>query len=311
MLPRLLGEDINISLSLDATLGNVKADQSQIEQVIMNLAVNARDAMPSGGKLHVQTANTEMDIAFTRDHPGSKPGSYVMLSIADSGTGMNPETIAHIFEPFFTTKGVGEGTGLGLATVYGVVKQSNGYIWVDSAPGKGSTFQIYLPRNLDADLVSVAKPEVQSRGMSRGSEMILLVEDAEPLRKLAQAFLESNGFRVLSAQSGEAALEIAERHSGPFDLLLTDVVMPGMNGRVLAEQLSIRQPGLKVLFMSGYTDSFIAGHGVLQMGTNLLHKPFTEEIFISKVREVLDSGKNALPDLKSELQQVESGSREH
>src|SRR6202521_4575627 len=294
MLPRLLGEDINVSLSLDAELGNVKADQSQIEQVIMNLAVNARDAMPSGGKLHIQTANIEMDNAFTRDHLGSSAGSYVMLAIADSGTGMSPETIAHIFEPFFTTKGVGEGTGLGLATVYGVVKQSNGYIWVDSALGKGSTFQIYLPRNLDTEQVSAAKPEVQSREKSKGSEMILLVEDAEPLRKLAQAFLESNGFRVLSAPSGEAALEIAARHSGLFDLLLTDVVMAGMNGRVLAEQLSMRQPGLKVLFMSGYTDSFIAGHGVLQKGTNLLHKPFTEEIFISKVREVLDGGKNAL-----------------
>jgi len=311
MLPRLLGEDINVSLSLDSELGNVKADQSQIEQVIMNLAVNARDAMPSGGDLHIQTANIEMDNAFTRDHPGSKAGSYVMLAIADSGTGMSPETIAHIFEPFFTTKGVGEGTGLGLATVYGVVKQSNGYIWVDSAPGKGSTFQIYLPRNLDTEQVSAAKPEVQSRERPKGSEMILLVEDAEPLRKLAQAFLESNGFRVLSAPSGEAALEIAARHSGLFDLLLTDVVMPGMNGRVLAEQLSMRQPGLKVLFMSGYTDSFIAGHGVLQKGTNLLHKPFTEEVFISKVREVLDGGKNASPDLKPVLDQVGSGARDH
>ena len=311
MLPRLLGEDINVSLSLDPSLGNVKADQSQIEQVIMNLAVNARDAMPSGGKLHIQTANIEMDNAFTRDHPGSKPGSYVLLAIGDSGTGMTAETITHIFEPFFTTKGVGEGTGLGLATVYGVVKQSNGYIWVDSAPGKGSTFQIYLPMNLDIEQVSVAKPEVQAREKPQESEMILLVEDAEPLRKLAQAFLESNGFRVLSAPSGEAAIEIAARHSGNFDLLLTDVVMPGMNGRVLAEQLSMRQPGLKVLFMSGYTDSFIAGHGVLEKGTNLLHKPFTEEVFISKVREVLDGGKNALRDLKPELDQVGSGARDH
>jgi len=307
MLPRLLGEDINVSLSLDSELGNVKADQSQIEQVIMNLAVNARDAMPSGGKLHIQTANIELDQTYTRDHPGSKVGSYVMLAITDSGSGMSAETITHIFEPFFTTKGVGEGTGLGLATVYGVVKQSNGYIWVDSAPGKGSTFQIYLPRNLDTEQVSAAKPEVQPREKSKGAEMILLVEDAEPLRKLAQAFLESNGFRVLSAPSGEAALEIAARHSGLFDLLLTDVVMPGMNGRVLAEQLSMRQPGLKVLFMSGYTDSFIAGHGVLQKGTNLLHKPFTEEVFISKVREVLDGAKNALP----ELDQVGSGARDH
>jgi two-component system cell cycle sensor histidine kinase/response regulator CckA len=310
MLPRLLGEDINVSLSLDPELGNVKADQSQIEQVIMNLAVNARDAMPAGGKLRIQTANIEFDHAYTRDHPGSKAGSYVLLAIEDSGTGMSTETIAHIFEPFFTTKGVGEGTGLGLATVYGVVKQSNGYIWVDSAPGKGSTFQIYLPRNVDAEQASAAKPEVQSREKPQGSEMILLVEDAEPLRKLAQAFLESNGFRVLSAPNGEAALEIASRHAGLFDLLLTDVVMPGMNGRVLAEQLSKRQPGLKVLFMSGYTDSFIAGHGVLQKGTNLLHKPFTEEIFISRVREVLDGGKNALPDLKPDLDQVGSGARD-
>src|SRR5216684_3668529 len=310
MLPRLLGEDINVSLALDPKLGNVKADQSQIEQVIMNLAVNARDAMPSGGKLRIQTANIEMDNAFTRDRPGSKVGSYVMLAITDSGTGMSAETIGHIFEPFFTTKGVGAGTGLGLATVYGVVKQSNGYIWVDSVLDNGSTFQIYLPRHLDTGQDSVAKPEIQSREKSTGSEMILLVEDAEPLRKLAQAFLESNGFRVLSAPSGEAALEIAARHSGIFDLLLTDVVMPGMNGRVLAEQLSMRQPGLKVLFMSGYTDSFIAGHGVLQMGTNLLHKPFTEEIFIRKVREVLDVGKNALSDLKPEFEQVESRARD-
>ena len=309
MLPRLLGEDINVSLSLDPELGNVKADQSQIEQVIMNLAVNARDAMPSGGKLHIQTANVEMDHAFQRDHLGSNPGSYVMLAISDSGTGMTAETIAHIFEPFFTTKGVGEGTGLGLATVYGVVKQSNGYIWVDSAVEKGSSFQIYLPRHLDTEQVLAEKPKVQIREKPQGSEMILLVEDADALRKLAQAFLESNGFRVLSAANGEAALEIASRHSGIFDLLLTDVVMPGMNGRVLAEKLSLRQPGLKVLFMSGYTDSFIAGHGVLQKGTNLLHKPFTEEVFISKVREVLDGGKTASADVRPELDPV--GSNAH
>jgi PAS domain S-box-containing protein len=310
MLPRLLGEDIHVSLLLETELGNVKADQSQIEQVIMNLAVNARDAMPAGGKLHIRTANFEMDNAFTRDHPGSKAGSYVMLAITDSGTGMAPETLAHIFEPFFTTKGVGEGTGLGLATVYGIVKQSNGYIWVESAPDQGSTFQVYLPKHLDTEQVSVAKPEIPSREKLHGSELILLVEDADALRKLVQAFLESNGFRVLSAASGEAALDIVAHHSGAFDLLLTDVVMPGMNGRVLAEQLSMRQPGLKVLFMSGYTDSFIAGHGVLQQGTNLLHKPFTEEILIGKVRDVLDGSKNVLPDLKPVLEQVESGARD-
>jgi CheY-like chemotaxis protein len=193
--------------------------------------------------------------------------------------------------------------------VYGVVKQSNGYIWVDSAVGKGSSFQIYLPRHLDTEQVLAEKPKVQIREKPQGSEMILLVEDADALRKLAQAFLESNGFRVLSAANGEAALEIASRHSGIFDLLLTDVVMPGMNGRVLAEKLSLRQPGLKVLFMSGYTDSFIAGHGVLQKGTNLLHKPFTEEVFISKVREVLDGGKIGPADLKPELDPVGSNER--
>ena len=309
MLPRLLGEDVNVSLALDPELGNVKADQSQIEQVIMNLAVNARDAMPSGGKLQIQTANVEFDHAYTRNHPGSKMGSYVMLAIADSGMGMTSETIAHIFEPFFTTKKVGEGTGLGLATVYGVVKQSNGYIWVESAPDKGSTFQIYLPRHLEAEPETVSKPEIDSAKQTHGSEMILLVEDSDPLRKLAQAFLESNGFRVESAPNGEAAVEAAARHSGSFDLLLTDVVMPGMNGRVLAEQLSLRQPGLNVLFMSGYTDTFIAGHGVLQKGTNLLHKPFTEEMLISKVREVLDNAKKALPSPKAELDAVPSGSR--
>jgi two-component system cell cycle sensor histidine kinase/response regulator CckA len=309
MLPRLLGEDVNVSLALDEKLGNVKADQSQIEQVIMNLAVNARDAMPSGGKLHIQTANVELDHAYTRDHPGSKVGSYVMLAIADTGTGMSADTITHIFEPFFTTKGVGEGTGLGLATVYGIVKQSNGYIWVDSAVGKGSTFKIYLPKHVETEPVSVAKPGSESSGKPQGSETILLVEDADPLRKLAQAFLESNGFRVLSAASGEAALEIAKHHSGVFDLLLTDVVMPGMNGRVLAEQLSTRHPGLKVLFMSGYTDTFIAGHGVLQQGTHLLHKPFTEEVLVSKVREVLDGAKRSLPEAKAELDQVGSSPR--
>src|SRR5712671_1529714 len=216
MLPRLLGEDINVSLSLDPKLGDVKADQSQIEQVIMNLAVNARDAMPSGGKLQIQTANVEIDVAYTRDHPGSKVGSYVMLAIADSGTGMSAETLAHIFEPFFTTKGVGEGTGLGLATVYGIVKQSNGYIWVDSAPGKGTSFQIYLPQHVGQLVVDA--PITDSREKLRGSETILLVEDADPLRKLAQTFLEGGGFRVLSPENGEKALELATRFGGKFDL---------------------------------------------------------------------------------------------
>jgi two-component system cell cycle sensor histidine kinase/response regulator CckA len=297
MLPRLLGEDIAVSLALHSELGSVKADQSQIEQVIMNLAVNARDAMPQGGKLKIQTANVELDQAYARDHPGSKAGIYVLLAVTDTGTGMNAEILAHIFEPFYTTKERGKGTGLGLATVYGIVKQSNGYIVVDSAPGKGTTFQIYLPQHIGKP--ATEEREVDSGEKLRGSESILLVEDSEPLRKLAQTFLESAGFRVMSAEHGEDALQVASRHGKTFDLLLTDVVMPGMNGRVLAEHLLPRQPGMRVLYMSGYTDSFIAGHGVLEPGTHLLHKPFTDEVLIRKVREVLDGGKKIAAEVES------------
>ena len=290
MLPRLLGEDIDVSLDLDPALDSVKADQSQIEQVILNLAVNSRDAMPNGGKLKVQTANAEFDQAYTRNHPGSRVGRYVLLSVTDTGTGMDAGTLAHIFEPFFTTKERGKGTGLGLATVYGIVKQSNGYIWVDSAVGRGTSFQIYLPRYVGEQAVDTQK--IVSEERLSGSETILLVEDAEPLRKLAQSFLEGSGFRVLSAANGEEALEVANRFAGIFDLLLTDVVMPGMNGRMLAEQLMPRRPGMKVLYMSGYSDSFIAGHGVLDPRLHLLHKPFTEEVLIRSVREVLDDRKS-------------------
>ena len=293
MLPQLLGEDVEVSLILDPALGNVKADQSQIEQVIMNLAVNARDAMPMGGKLKIETSNVHLDEAYARLHPGSKVGSFVLLAVTDTGTGMDTATLSHIFEPFFTTKERGKGTGLGLATVYGIVKQSNGYTGVDSAPGKGTSFQIYLPR--DAGQSVVEEPEPYSADKLRGSETILLVEDSEPLRKLVKTFLDSAGYRVFSADSGESALEVSTSIGRPLDLLLTDVVMPGMNGRVLAEHLLPRQQGMKVLYMSGYTDSFIAGHGVLDPATHLLHKPFTEEVFLRKVREVLDGGKKPAP----------------
>jgi PAS domain S-box-containing protein len=306
MLPRLLGEDVKVSLELDPELGSVKADQSQIEQIIMNLAVNARDAMPTGGKLKLRTANFEIDQTYTRSHPGSKAGSYVLLAVADTGTGMDAETLTHIFEPFFTTKERGKGTGLGLATVYGIVKQSNGYIGVDSAPGKGTSFEIYLPRHAGQ---TMEKQKLDSGERLRGSECILLVEDAEPLRKLAKSYLEAGGFRVLSAGSGEEALEVAARFGGIFDLILTDVVMPGMNGRVLAEQLLPRQPGMKVLYMSGYTDSFIAGHGVLETGTHLLHKPFTDDVLIRKVREVLDGGKRPSPTTDHVAEPVGSNDR--
>ncbi|HYA98138.1 MAG TPA: ATP-binding protein, partial [Methylomirabilota bacterium] len=307
MVRRLLGEDITVSLALHPELGSVQADPSQIQQVILNLAANARDAMPRGGMLEIETRNVELDESYTRDHAGSSAGEYVLLAIRDTGTGMSPEVVAHIFEPFFTTKEVGKGTGLGLATVYGIVKQSRGYIWVDSAPGKGSTFQIYLPRHGGAEVTSAGKPPTEALEKSRGSETVLLVEDSEPLRNLARSFLEAHGYRVLAAGGGEEALEAAARHPGIIDMLVTDVVMPGINGRVLAERLAARQPGLKVLFISGYTDAFIAGHGVLQPGTNLLHKPFSEEAFLNKVREVLQSGASPHGEQNNDLQPAKAG----
>jgi len=286
MLPRLIGEDIELNLILNPTISQVKADPGQLEQVLMNLAVNARDAMPDGGKLTIQTADAEIDVAFAREHPGSIPGKYAMLAVTDTGTGIDPETQAQIFEPFFTTKGRDKGTGLGLATVYGVVKQSNGYINVESQRGKGSTFTIYLPR-IEETVLAPTKgiPEPQT---VRGTETILLVEDAEPLRMLAQLFLKENGYQVLTAADGSEAQKLAAEYAGPIHLLLTDVVMPGINGRVLAERLAPSHPAMKVLYMSGYTDSFIAGHGVLEPGTHLLRKPFTEEILVRKLRELLD-----------------------
>jgi CheY-like chemotaxis protein len=289
MLPRLIGEDIQLNLILDPVIGQVKADPGQIEQVVMNLVVNARDAMPDGGNLTILTANAELDAAFAREHPGSVEGQYVMLAVTDTGTGMDPETQTQIFEPFFTTKGRDKGTGLGLATVYGVVKQSNGYITVNSEIGKGASFKIYLPR-IDQP-VATKSESIQAPLTMRGSETILLVEDAAPLRLLAQLFLKENGYQVLTAADGADAQQIAAQNRGPIHLLLTDVVMPGINGRVLAERLASRHPAMKVLYMSGYTDSFIAGHGVLEEGIHLLHKPFSEEVLMRKIRELLDAGK--------------------
>jgi two-component system cell cycle sensor histidine kinase/response regulator CckA len=289
MLPRLIGEDIQLNLLLDPAISQVKADPGQIEQVVMNLAVNARDAMPDGGKLTIQTANVELDAAFAREHAGAIPGQYVMLAVADTGTGMDPETQAQIFEPFFTTKDRDKGTGLGLATVYGVVKQSSGYIAVDSEMGQGASFKIYLPRIEQP--VAIHAEINQAPLTVRGHETILLVEDAEPLRKLAHMFLKDNGYQVLTAADGPKAQQVATQYVGPIHLLLTDVVMPGINGRVLAERLASLHPAMKVLYMSGYTDSFIAGHGVLEEGIHLLHKPFTEDALMRKVRELLDAAK--------------------
>jgi two-component system cell cycle sensor histidine kinase/response regulator CckA len=288
MLPRPIGEDITMSMSMvmEPELSSVLADRNQIEQVIMNLAVNARDAMPEGGALRIETKNIELDEAYSRLHPGAKPGQYVCLTVSDTGMGMDAETQAHIFEPFFTTKEMGKGTGLGLATVYGVVKQSCGYVWVDSRPGEGASFQIFLPRVAQVSETVAAGPEPDEN--LRGSETILLVEDSEPLRKLAASLLAGRGFTVLSAANAEQATKVAAGHFDAIHLLMTDVIMPGENGRVLAERLVRTYPRLKVLYISDYTDSFIAGHRVLDAGSHLLNKPFTEESLIRKVREVLD-----------------------
>src|SRR5260221_1608301 len=288
MLPRLIGEDIALKLHLDTSLSQVKTDPSQIEQVLLNLAVNARDAMPDGGKLLIQTANVNLDTAYTHSHPGSRPGSYVMLRVTDTGTGIDPEIQSQIFEPFFTTKERDKGTGLGLATVYGDGKQSGGYIAVDSEKGNAASFSVYMPR-LEQPVADPVAPVAVAPMNTRRTETILLVEDAEPLRTLAEMFLKESGYRILSAADVQQALQSARQHPQPIHLLLTDVVMPGMNGRVLGERLAPSQPGMKVLYMSGYADSFIAGHGVLESGTHLLHKPFTQETLTCKVRELLNA----------------------
>ena len=289
MLTRVIGEDIDLVMVPAAGLGAVRADAGQIEQVIMNLAVNARDAMPSGGKLTIETSNVSLDEEYARLHAPLKPGSYVMLAISDTGAGMDSETQSHIFEPFFTTKG-SKGTGLGLSTVYGIVKQSGGYIWVYSEPGKGTTFKIYLPRVAEtAESVAQVAAPAESASVEPGTETILLVEDEANLRYLARQFLEKQGYRVIEAADGAAAMQIAVAHEAVIHLLLTDVIMPGMNGRELAQRISEIRPNVKVLYMSGYTENVIGRNGTLDEGVRLLQKPFTLRDLKSKVREVLDS----------------------
>jgi two-component system, cell cycle sensor histidine kinase and response regulator CckA len=283
MLKRLIGEDIELVTVSESQLGRVKADQGQIDQVIMNLAVNARDAMPRGGKLTITISNTVMDDISIRQHPGAVPGSYVLLAISDTGCGMDRETQSHIFEPFFTTKELGKGTGLGLSTVYGVVKQSGGYISVYSEVGQGTTFKIYLPR-IEKPLA--AAPAAQSVDV-RGWETVLLVEDAAALRELGRELLEATGYKVLEAANSFDAIRVADDYQDTIHLLMTDVVMPGMDGRKLAEHMIKNYPGIKVLYMSGYTDDAIMHHGVLEPGLTLLQKPFTRDTFTRKVREVL------------------------
>jgi two-component system cell cycle sensor histidine kinase/response regulator CckA len=287
MLHPLIGEDIQLETVLQARLGLVKADPGQIEQIILNLTVNARDAMPEGGKLTVETANVELDEAYARRRVSVRPGPYVMLAFSDSGSGMDAETQARIFEPFFTTKERGKGTGLGLATVYGIVKQSGGNIWVYSEPGKGTTFKIYLPQV--EGVAEGSEPALPRSSILRGSETILLVEDEEMVRTLAREILEAHGYTVSEARDSTEALRICHMHSGSIHLLVTDVVMPGLSGRELAARLGPIHPETKVLYMSGYTDDAVVRHGVLNAGLAFLQKPFSGNAFLRKVREVLDS----------------------
>src|SRR5215472_649367 len=289
MLTRMIGEDIDLVMIPGAELWAVRADAGQIEQVIMNLAVNARDAMPSGGKLTIETANTTLDEEYARFHAPLRPGDYVMFSINDTGAGMDRETQSHIFEPFFTTKGP-KGTGLGLSTVYGIVKQSGGYIWVYSEIGKGTTFKIYLPRVASAtETAAQVTAPAKFQRVEPGTETILLVEDEANLRYLARQYLEKQGYKVIEAADGAVAMQIAVAHEGVIHLLLTDVIMPGMNGRELAQRVSEIRPNVKVLYMSGYTENVIGHDGTLEAGVRLLQKPFNLRDLKDKVREVLDA----------------------
>ncbi len=288
MLSRLIGDNIELLTISDPALWRVEIDPGQIDQIIINMVVNARDAMPQGGKLTIETDNVELDDTYFRDRGvESAHGPYVMLAVSDTGSGMDKKTLEHIFEPFFTTKEVGKGTGLGMSTVYGIIKQNNGFIWVYSEPGQGSTFKVYLPK-----IKGAAEPEGKEQSPVddlSGSGTVLIVEDNEGLRKLAQEVLQNYGYRVLDAENGEDALRASQEHNGPIHLLLTDVVMPKMGGKKLAERLQPLYPRMKVIYMSGYTDNAIVHHGVLAQELNFLEKPFTPEGLGRKVREALES----------------------
>jgi PAS domain S-box-containing protein len=290
MLQRILGEDVDLVLLAPKSIGRVKVDPSHVEQVILNLVVNARDAMPTGGKLTIETSNVVLDEHYTDNHLPSKAGQHVMMAVSDTGTGMDRDTQARIFEPFFTTKEKGKGTGLGLSTVFGIVKQSNGSIWVYSEPDKGTTFKVYLPR-VDAE-VDVLRPSVPPTTLL-GKETILLVEDEEQVRAVVLSVLRRQGYHVIPAQNAGEALLLCERHSGKIDLLLTDVVMPQMSGPDLARRLASIRPGMRVLCMSGYTDDSIVRHGVLESGVAFIQKPITPALLARKVREVLDADPTA------------------
>jgi two-component system cell cycle sensor histidine kinase/response regulator CckA len=286
MLDRLIGEDVRLTAVLEPKLGHVKVDPGQVEQVIMNLAVNARDAMPTGGSLTIETRNVELDKEYAKSHPEVMPGRYVLLAVIDTGIGMEEKTRTHIFEPFFTTKEVGKGTGLGLAVVHGIIKQSGGHIAAYSEPGQGTTFKIYLPAVEVPGAMGRPPPEISKA--PKGFETILLVEDEVPVRCLVRLALQTSGYTVLEASHGVEAVRLAEKHPGTIHLLVSDVVMPEMGGRLLAERLATSRPGIKVLFLSGYTDDAVVRHGILEAEMAFLQKPFAPGALAQKVREVLD-----------------------
>lgn len=288
MLRRIIGEDIELVIRSQPGLGLVKADLGQMEQVIMNLAINSRDAMPQGGQLAIETANAYLDETYGRQHVDVIPGDYVLLAVSDTGIGMDAETVSHLFEPFFTTKEVGKGTGLGLATVYGIIAQSGGHLWVHSQPEQGTIFKIYLPQINEAT-IEVLQPSTTEAWLLQGVETILLVEDEASVRDFARGILEANGYTVLPACYGDEALTISQQHPEPIHLLLTDVIIPGgMSGCELAHRLILLRPELKVLYISGYTSDAIIRHGVLDSDTAFLQKPFTPHVLTRKVRKVLD-----------------------
>jgi PAS domain S-box-containing protein len=286
MLRRLLGADVTLTSLLEPALGNIEADPGQIEQIVMNLAVNARDAMPQGGKLTLQTRNVELDEDYAELHHDVRPGPYVLLAVSDTGMGMDQDTQARIFEPFFTTKDKARGTGLGLATVFGIVQQSRGHIWVYSEPGKGTTFKLYFPRV--SGVADTPRPARRTPASLRGDETILLVEDDPQVRAIAASVLRRNGYVVLETANGGEAIMICEQHGAKIDLLVTDVVLPLMSGRQIAERVRGMRPEIKILFMSGYTDDAVLQHGILDSGMAYLQKPITPSSLTQKVREVID-----------------------
>jgi two-component system cell cycle sensor histidine kinase/response regulator CckA len=289
MLQRLIGEDITLKTQLEPGLFRVKVDPNQMGQVLMNLVVNARDAMTRGGTITIETANVVLDLAYGRKKGVSlQPGPYVLLEVQDTGTGMDSDIRSHIFEPFFTTKELGKGTGLGLSTVYGIIKQSGGYIWVESQPENGTTFQIFLPQAEGQSVVQEGHP--QAARLLQGSETILVVEDNELVRNLTREALKQYGYRVIEAPGGEQALKVIEEFQEKIDLLLTDVVMPGLNGRELADQILLSRPDIKVLYMSGYADNAIVQYGVLNSGLAFIEKPFSPETLAEMVRQIMNSG---------------------